>query len=255
MKALVLTSNKKRHKYYVQKIAENLEVVGVISEPKVKYYNELKENSLLVKEHFNMLSQYEEKYLGNPKFPENIHILKLTKDEINSEMALNFAKNKNPDVIFLFGTCILSDIWLDTFQNKIINLHLGLSPFYRGSATLFWPIYNNCISCVGVTIHITSKKVDAGEIIARLKPYLEKGDNYYDINLKAIKAGIDSIVPVTKEYINGNRLPLKQDLSKSKLYKKSDFSEKKLQIALKNIGSGLTIEQIDQIKSSKECNY
>lgn len=255
MRALVLTSNKKRHKYYVQKIAENLEVVGVISEPKVRYYNELKENSLIVKEHFNKLSQYEEKYLGNPKFPEDIQILKLTKDEINSDTALSFAKDKNPDIIFLFGTCILKDIWLDTFPNKIINLHLGLSPFYRGSATLFWPIYNNCISCVGVTIHITSKKVDAGEIIARFKPHLEKGDNYYDINLKAIKAGIDSIVSVSTDYINGNRSPLKQDLSKSKLYKKSDFSEKKLQIALKNIGNGLTIEQIERIKSSKECNY
>jgi len=179
----------------------------------------------------------------------------LTKDEINSEMALSFAKDKNPDVIFLFGTCILKDIWLDKFPNKIINLHLGLSPFYRGSATLFWPIYNNCISCVGVTVHITSKKVDAGEIIARFKPNLEKGDDYYDINLKAIKAGIDSIASVSIDYINGNRSTIKQDLSKSKLYKKSDFSEKKLQIALKNIGNGLTIEQIEQIKSSKECNY
>ena len=255
MKALVLTSNKIRHKYYVQKIAENLEIVGVISEPKVRYYNELKENSSLVKEHFNKLSQYEKKYLGNPNFPEDIHILKLTKDEINSEVALSFAKDRNPDIIFLFGTCILKDIWLDTFPNKIINLHLGLSPFYRGSATLFWPIYNNCISCVGVTIHITSKKVDAGEIIARIKPYLEKGDNYYDINLKAIKAGIDSIVSVSTDYVNGNRSSLKQDLSKSKLYKKSDFNEKNLQIALKNIGNGLTIEQIEKIKSSKECNY
>jgi methionyl-tRNA formyltransferase len=254
MKALVLTSNKIRHKYYVQKIAEHMNVIGVITEPKVKYYNNVIEESSLVREHFIKLSLYEEKYLGKPKFPENIDLLELTKDEINSEKALSFAKDKDPDVIFLFGTCILKDNWLDAFPGKIINLHLGLSPFYRGSATLFWPIYNNSLSCLGVTIHITSRKVDAGEIIARIKPNLEEGDDYYDINIKAIKAGIDSMALVTKDYINGNRLPLKQDLSKSNLYRKSDFTEEKLQVALKNIGDGISNKQIKQIENSKECS-
>ena len=254
MRVLILTSNKVRHKYYIQQLSQSFNVVGVISEPKLKYYNKVIKESSLVREHFEKLSVYEKKYFGNPQIPESAQVLELTKDEINSDVALNFAKECNADLLFLFGTGILKDGWLDLYPNKIINLHLGLSPFYRGSATLFWPIYNNSLSCVGVTIHIAAKKVDAGEIIDRVKPQLEVGDNYYDINMKAIKAGIDSIAQTIKSYLNNEKKLMIQDLSKSMLYTKSDFSEEKLIKALDNVGEGLSEEQIKEIYYSEECN-
>ena len=76
----------------------------------------------------------------------------------------------NPEFILLFGTEILSEEWLKRFRNKIINIHLGLSPYYRGSATLFWPFYNNDIGHLGTTIHETVSKVDAGRIIKNIYP-------------------------------------------------------------------------------------
>lgn len=42
MKAVIITSNGLRHKYFAQKISEEFEVVGVISEPKKNYYNKVK---------------------------------------------------------------------------------------------------------------------------------------------------------------------------------------------------------------------
>jgi len=254
MRVLILTSNKIRHKYYIQQLSKSFNVVGVISEPKVKYYNKVIKESALVREHFEKLSVYEEKYFGSPEIPETTRVLELTKDEINSNVALDFAQECNADLVFLFGTGILKDGWLDRYPNKIINLHLGLSPFYRGSATLFWPIYNNSFNCVGVTIHIAAKKVDAGEIIDRVKPDLKIGDNYYDINMKAIKSGIDSIPSIVENHLNNNKKLIVQDLSISKLYRKSDFSEETLVQALENVGEGLSKEQIKEIYHSEECN-
>jgi methionyl-tRNA formyltransferase len=178
----------------------------------------------------------------------------LSKDKLNSEEVVNFAKSKKPDVIFLFGTGILNQVWLEAFPNKIINLHLGLSPYYRGSATLFWPIYNGQYNCIGVTVHIAAKKVDAGAIIARIKPSLEIGDNYYDINLKAIKKGIDLMPQIVIDYFNGNKDTISQNLKISKLYKKSDFTEEKLNSVLEKLKKGITTEIIEGIKTSKECN-
>ena len=254
MKAIVLTSNKVRHKYYVQQISKYFDVLGVISEPKNKYYNKVFDQSEKVREHFKKLEKYELKYLNSSTFPKKIDVLELSKDKLNSQEVVDFAKSKKPDVIFLFGTGILKQVWLEAFPNKIINLHLGLSPYYRGSATLFWPIYNGQYNCIGVTIHIAAKKVDAGAIIARIKPSLEIGDNYYDMNLKAIKKGIDLMPQIVIDYFNGKKDTISQNMRISKLYKKSDFTEEKLNSVLKKLESGITNKVIEDIKTSKECN-
>jgi methionyl-tRNA formyltransferase len=254
MRALVLTSNSLRHKYYAQKLSIFFNVVGIISEPKRNYYNNVKNESSIVKEHFIRLVGYEMKYFKDAAFPKNIELMELEKSSINNDEVVQWAKDKNPDIIFLFGTVILQDNWLNSFPEKIINLHLGLSPFYRGSATLFWPIHNNELSCIGVTIHIATKKVDAGNIIGRVKPLLLAGDNYYAINCKAIKSGIDAMPKIINSYLDNNIQIIQQDLSNSKLYKKSDFNEQALLKALENIGTGLTANDIQKINESNKCN-
>ena len=40
---------------------------------------------------------------------------------------------------------------LKEFRSKIINAHLGLSPYYRGSGTNIFPFVNKEIEYVGVT--------------------------------------------------------------------------------------------------------
>lgn len=254
MKALVLTSNSLRHKYYAQELSKKFDIVGIISEPKTVYYQKAKEESQIVREHFDNLSKYEELFFKNAKFPEDIELLELVKSNMNNQEVIDWAKKYKPDVIFLFGTVILSDIWLNAFENKIINLHLGLSPYYRGSATLFWPIYNNELECLGVTIHLATKKVDAGQILGRVKPIYEVGDNYYTLNYKAIKKGIDCMGEIVQKYLDGNIELIEQDLSNSKVYKKADFTEQILLQALENIGEGLTEERIKSIEGSTLCN-
>ena len=40
----------------------------------------------------------------------------------------------------------------------MINVHLGLSPYYKGSATNFWPFVNNELQFLGVTFMVTDKE-------------------------------------------------------------------------------------------------
>jgi methionyl-tRNA formyltransferase len=254
MRAIILTSNSLRHKYYAQELSKKFHIVGIISEPKVNYYTKAKEESEIVREHFKSLSRCEEEFFKDASFPENIELLELAKSDMNNAEVVEWAKKHNPDVIFLFGTVILKDNWLNAFENKIINLHLGLSPFYRGSATLFWPIYNNELECLGVTIHLATKKVDAGQILGRVKPDFEVGDNYYTINYKAIKKGVDSMGEIVQNYLDNNIKLIDQNLTESKLYKKADFTEETLLQALDNIGEGLSEKRVKKIQESKLCN-
>lgn len=247
MKALILTSNSSRHKYFASKISENFNVVGIVSEPKKDYYTKAKYESEIVRNHFDNLKSNEEDFFKINEFPKDIDLLELEKSRINDLDVISWAKSKSPDIVFLFGTAILKEDWLNLFKDRIINLHLGLSPYYRGSATLFWPIHNNELQYVGVTIHLATKKVDAGKIIARVRPSLSIGDDYYKINNKAIKEGIDQMSFCVKEYLSDSLELISQDLSISKLYKKSDFNEDTLVQALNNINGGLSNKMIETI--------
>ena len=106
LKALILTSNSVRHEYFANIIASNFKVVGIISEPKSNYFTKQINESLLVKKHFEDLAKYERAYLGSfSSFPQ-VETLRINKSEINSAETLTWAKSRNANVVFLFGTGI-----------------------------------------------------------------------------------------------------------------------------------------------------
>ena len=254
MRALILTSNSLRHRYFAKVLSQSFDLVGMISERKKNYYLNEREKSEFVSHHFDRLAESEKIYFSAGQDLPEFDILQLAKRDINSDEALSWAEERRPDIIFLFGTGILRDVWLDKYKT-IINLHLGLSPFYRGSATLFWPFYNNEIACVGATIHLAVKDVDAGPILKRVKPDFEVGDDYYSINHKAIKKTIDAIPATVLDYLSGTLKVLEQDIDPAAhVYKKKDFTEAALRTALANIGEGLSNVQVRTIKESSLCN-
>ena len=90
-------------------------------------------------------------------------------------------QEKSPDFCFIFGTNIISEFITDSMHKMSINLHLGLSPWYRGSATLFWPFYNLQPHWAGATLHKIVSEPDAGDILHHVMPKLEEGDTIHDV--------------------------------------------------------------------------
>jgi len=239
MEIVILTSDSLRHKYLCNVLAQNFSLKKIIVQSKINYYNQ---RTPYIQEHFNKINQYEKQF-----FTSNFPIEAIYTKEINDKNLIqDISKNS---IVVLFGTSIVNDIWLRNF--RVINLHLGLSPYYRGSATLFWPFYNDEIECVGATIHYAVKKVDAGDILARVKPNIEIGDNYYTITNKTIKMAILKMVDVINNL--DNITSIKQNLNFSKVYKKSDFNENVLKKVLDNY-SYIDENILTKIKSSKKCS-
>lgn len=253
VKIAVLTSNSIRHKYFTNIINNHFQLVGFISEPKADYYTSQINDSELVSNHFKNLKKNEIKYVGKYKFfPECKH-KKIPKKGINNPKNINWIETINPDYILLFGTGILSDEWCKKFKDRIINLHLGLSPYYRGSATLFWPFVNDELEYVGATIHLVIREVDAGPILATVWPRIEVGDSYYDINYKTIKTAIDIIPSIINKYHQRLLKPRDQDISKHKYYyRKADFNEDVLLKVLMIYTNGITLSELNEINSKVE---
>jgi methionyl-tRNA formyltransferase len=252
MRAIVLTSNKPRHAYLASTIAKAFDVQFVIREEKGAYYaNEVAEHPL-VAEHFERLGESERAYFGEGSWPD-VKIVDCPKSAVNDPEQIEMAVAARPEVVFLFGTSILGEDWLVPFDGRIINLHLGLSPFYRGSATLFWPVANGELECVGATIHLAVRRVDAGPILARIKPELAVGDSYYDIGNKTIRRAIDQLPHVGKSFLAGDIEPFPQQLSSGSVYRKRDFNPTVLRAALDFVGPGLSAKQLENVANSSRC--
>lgn len=232
LKVVILTGNQPRHSYFVNYMNEKFEVVGLITEPKHKYFDTQQKESDMIRKHFTNLRVTEQFYFQSPSL-EIVNHKQLKSKEINNNKNIEWVKLLKPDYVLLYGTGILNNSWFDEFGDKIINLHLGMSPYYRGSATLFWPFYNDELDYLGVTIHIATRKVDAGDILHIVKAGIEDMDNYYDITNKLIKKSIKKLPDVVYDYDMGKIKKTPQDISKQKyLYKKSDFTEKCLEKVL-----------------------
>lgn len=231
MRTVLLTSSSYRHKYLSHILKKNTELKLILSEKKGSYYSQQSQTSKKVSEHLKKNLLTEKSIFGNYEFEKN-ECFYLEKGSINEKKYIEKAEKVNPEFILLFGTGILSEEWLKRFRNKIINIHLGLSPYYRGSATLFWPFYNNDIGHLGTTIHETVLKVDAGRIIKNIYPDKQTLElDYYHLTNLLIKKTIDCL-PELLIKINNKQIKFQdQDLTIGNVYKKKDFCEEKLKIA------------------------
>ena len=209
MRIALFTSNHLRHKYIASHIANALSLELIVTEEKSPVIEDTKsynlDDSLLLAEHFRKRNLSEIYFFGAyGEFPKGVEVVSMDHGSINSEETLILLRDRKIDAILLFGTSIIKSNILREFPENVVNLHLGLSPYYKGSGTNFFPIMNNEFECLGATIHVATNKVDAGAILHQLRPEtISVDDDIHSLGNKVIvKAGL--LYPkVIKAYLSG----------------------------------------------------
>lgn len=251
MNALVLTSTSPRHQFFAQQVAAHFELAAVVCERKRNYYVQQQEQSEAVRTHFakNAAAElvcFQDLLIeGSPIFE--------TVPDINAPEVVQWVSTLDVDVVCLFGTSILQTPWLAGFPGKIVNLHLGLSPWYRGSATLFWPFADSAVEFLGTTIHLAVEKVDAGAILHRIRPTLLPDENYYQITHQLIRQSIESFPGVVQRYLDGRLIPQPQEKVVGRICRKADFNDAALARALAYVGDGFSLEEIRRAEEAARC--
>jgi methionyl-tRNA formyltransferase len=252
LKVAVLTSTFPRHRYFLMTVRRQFDVAIALHQPKRPALGTESKMSDLMRRHFQRLIESErEEFL--PRLGREADGGLRAAADINDPELVDEARAEGIDVVCLFGTAILKAGWLDAFPNRIINLHLGLSPFYRGSATLFWPCAEGELECVGTTIHLAAPKVDAGAILQRIKADPIPGDDYYTLTNRLIRQSIDVMPDTIEKFMTGQITPQPQDFIHSKLFRRVDFTEAALRRMLSQFGAAITPEQIEYAASSNKC--
>ena len=158
-------------------------------------------------------------------------------DEIGRMEALQ------PDVVFVFGTGILREQVLSAFPGRIINVHLGLSPYYRGSGTNFWPLVNREPEYVGATIHYLDAGIDTGPIIAHARPAIAVEDGPHDLGNKTIVAAMKLLADAAEAHVHGRVNPVPQR-GGGRFYQRKDFNADAVRRLYRHFDTGMIDEYL-----------
>lgn len=226
MNILVITSNGIRHQYFAAKVAEIFEC-----EPKIlsiakseRHFSKL--SGGVFEQHFSRYEEAELEAFG--KF-EPLNSTNYDRETINNPDVVNAMLDMKFDLILVFGSPILRSLWFSSTHNTIkVNFHLGLSPYYVGSGTLFWPFYNREPDYAGVTVHHLTEELDLGAPIIRFNLSNASGDYYQLVNdlLKySIKEGLKYLKSNFSLLLESEAYNKEYKTIKSKVYRNSDLTE------------------------------
>lgn len=243
---IIITGDSKRHLYFVFEIERHFRVLKVISEVKFDYMKayEGSSDSELINFHFTARDNSEDFYFGNSN-PKS-EILKLEKGMVNAPETVKMLTKLNADLVLLYGTSIIKKPLLEYYSGKVINMHLGLSPYYRGSGTNFWPIVDGLPECAGATIHLAIPRVDAGPILHQIRPEgIQETDSIHDLGNKIIRTAVKVMPEVLIAFVEGKLKPQEQIGLKEHEFKRLDLKVENIRKAYYNLENGLIKEYLD----------
>ena len=242
LKIAILTGDELRHRYYANTLTHEFEVVLVAHEKKANVHEKTDFGEMgndIIAQHFSKRGSNEVKYFSNPPISKARKTVSLMTGEVNQIAFVKELLDAKPDYVLLYGSSLIGDDILQAFPNKVINLHLGLSPYYRGSGTLFWPLVYGKPECVGSTIHLAVKKIDAGGILGQVRPQIDPKDGPHDLGNKTILASLAAIKRLVIGYDNGEIIPEIVDMSEGKLCLRKHLSEEAVEVLYANFENNL----------------
>lgn len=121
-------------------------------------------------------------------------------EDVNSEKVRNFILERSPQLIIVSGAPLLKKRIINAAEGRIINLHPGLTPQYRGRYGDFWPIYNKEPDMVGATVHYLDKGIDTGAILLQQQIDFNPDDTLKTITYRQHAVGVALLLKCLSEY-------------------------------------------------------
>jgi len=235
MKVLLLTGSHPRHLYVVNQLINSGCVIGHIMEQREEFipqppYGLEEQDRINFIRHFKDRDNSERTFFAeNDKVVQDIPTLQVTNDSLNHPHTIEWIQSLQADLLISYGVHKLSDELLAAGPKHAWNIHGGLSPWYRGNTTLFWPFYNLKPNWAGMTIHKLSSRIDAGDILHHSVPQLIRGDGIHDVASRAVMQVAHDLLYIISSF-ELSRLNYSKQCSSGKLYTSLDWQPQHLRV-------------------------
>jgi methionyl-tRNA formyltransferase len=136
-----------------------------------------------------------------------------------TEVIFNFINTHNTEIgIINSFDFILDRRIIENTRIRILNIHGGKLPEYRGANVLNWAIINGEEE-IGITFHSVDNSIDTGPIIHELSLEIKENDTAFTLRERLCREIEVQLVSVLPLYI-ANKLPLKKQKSDNARYYK-----------------------------------
>ena len=238
MRLTLFTSNNTRHNYLINLLSNYCDKLYVVQE---YVDHDLKKNNTYTNE-TDLFKEYFEKVFEaqNEIFSENLFEKKgiIKKIKLPYGKLSNLSLNKlngylESDFFIVFGSSFIKGELINFLvKHKAINIHAGVSPYYRGTDCNFWALFDENPHLVGATIHLISKGLDNGPILYHAMSKIKTNPFVY--TMSTVKSAFHSIAERIYDKTIFDILPTTQNRDNEIRYTRTkDFNEEVIKIFFK----------------------
>lgn len=230
MKITVFTSNQPRHISLIESLATIADEVFAIQEVNTVFPGEVEDfykKTPIMQEYFQKVLAAEKKVFGVPRFSSSkVRTISIKVGDLNRLSQESLEDALHSDYYVIFGSSFIRG-WICEFLEKqtALNIHMGISPYYRGNSCNFWALYDNRPDLVGATIHLLTAGLDSGPMLYHAIPgsgLIEP----FELGMLAVKAAHESLVENLKNGKIHSYQHVKQDKSLELRYTRNqDFTD------------------------------
>ena len=231
MKITLFTSNNHRHDYFINLLSKLCDELWVVQESKILFAekNDKKyQNKDIIEKYFTKVLEAQNKIFKKKfvnKNIKNIKTLPVLNGELN-KLPLSYLDDfLKSDIYIVFGSSYIKGELIDfLIKKKAINIHAGVSPYYRGTDCNFWALYDDNPHLVGSSIHLLSKELDSGPMLYHAMSNLKT--NPFEYTMSAVKSAFHSVGERIRDGSIFTIKPQVQNKLREVRYtKKSEFNE------------------------------
>jgi Formyl transferase len=246
VKITVFTANQPRHIALVERLSHVASELFAIHECSTIFPGETEDfyhATPTMNEYFTRMTAAEHQVFGPPAFgPRSVRQLLLRAGDLNRLDLVTLEPALSSDAYVVFGASYIRG-WLAEalVERRCINLHMGISPYYRGAATNFWALYDGRPEYVGATIHLLSEGLDCGPILFHALPAARAVDPFR-LGMDAVSASFDALIARLSSGELWSCDPVLQDRSQELRYsRRADFTD---EVAQEYLGRLLTADEL-----------
>ncbi len=249
MKITVFCGNQPRHVALIRALASVSDELFAVQECTTLFPGQIDDfygKSEAMAKYFARVIEAEREVFGTPGFsPKNVRSLAMKAGDLNRLAVTSLAAALESDLYVVFGASYLKGA-LARFliSRRALNIHMGFSPYYRGSSCNFWALYDGRPDCVGATIHQLTDGLDSGPILFHAFPRMGETPTGFILGMSAVRAAIAGLVHYLTSGELGKLEPVAQDKTLELRYSRhEDFTDA---VAAEYLQRELTPEKIGQ---------
>lgn len=230
MRVTVFTSNQRRHASLIGGLAGIAESVFAVQEVTTLFpgaVDDFYRKSPVMQTYFARVMAAEEKVFGPPTFTaRNVRTIAVKMGDLSSLSCDWLKECLEADAFIVFGASFIRPPLVDLLvERRALNIHVGVSPYYRGNSCNFWAAYDNNAEYVGATIHLLTQGLDSGPILCHAFPRFD-GESVFEYTMKAVKAAHQGLIARVADGTLNHIEPVPQDKALQLRYSKnSDFRD------------------------------